>query len=527
MKQLFILIGLLLTCFCQQLSAQINSAAFIPMPNSCRALSCPPLVLGRQTKIYVNDVRLDFTAGLLTDILLKRMNIRACITHKKSEKAGIRLLLTQGGGKEAYSLRVDSKELCIAGATCQAVQHGVMTTDQLLLGNPMATEKHKLLPVQIDDSPRFAYRALMLDPARHFLPAADIKRYIDRMIRYKFNVLQLHLTDDQGWRMEVKGYPKLTEAGPYYTQEELKDLIDYAAKRQVEIIPELDIPGHTASLLAAYPQLGCTVNDTLPITIGKTTDRMLCCAQKEVYTLYRSILEQAAAIFPSPYIHLGGDEAAVEKNWALCERCRLLMKERGYTKASQLMIPFFDRMLSVVRKAGKRAILWCELNNIYPPADNYLFPYPKDVTLVSWRGGLTPTCIDIAGKEGNTLILAPGEYTYFDYPQLKGDLPEYNNWGMPVTTLQQAYAFDPGYNLPKEKQQHLAGVMGTLWGEAICDIHRATYMTYPRALALAEAGWTEMSNRSWTSFKTRIFPNLYDMMQEGISFRVPYEICNP
>ena len=203
-----------------------------------------------------------------------------------------------------------------------------------------------------------------------------------------------------------------------------------------------------------------------------------------------------------------------------------MMKELGYQKASQLMIPFFSRMLSFVQENNKTPILWCELDNIYPPANDYLFPYPKNVTLVSWRGGLTPTCLELTRKHGNPLIMAPGEYAYLDYPQLKGDFPEFNNWGMPVTTLEKSYQFDPGYGVPAEDQAHITGVMGTLWGEAIRDINRATYMAYPRAFALAEAGWTQMKFRNWESFKQRLYPNLTNLMKKGVSVRVPFEIAD-
>lgn len=170
------------------------------------------------------------------------------------------------------------------------------------------------------------------------------------------------------------------------------------------------------------------------------------------------------------------------------------------------------------------AILWCELDNIRMPASEYLFDYPQNVTLVSWRYGLTPKCIELSQQSGNPLLLAPGEYCYFDYPQYKNDLPEFLNWGMPTTTLQLTYEFDPTYNLSADQTSHITGVMGTLWAEAIKDINRVNYMTWPRGLALAEAGWTKMENRNWESFKTRLYPNIMQLMKEGISVRAPFEI---
>lgn len=226
-----------------------------------------------------------------------------------------------------------------------------------------------------------------------------------------------------------------------------------------------------------------------------------------------------------PGQHIGID-SHTEQNWATCPDCRELMKELGYEEASQFMAPFFGKILETVRQYGKKAILWCELDNIWPPANEYLFLYPTDVTLVTWRNALTPKCIELTRKDGHRLIMALGEHTYLDYPQYPGDLPEHNNWGMPVTTLEQSYRLDPGYGLPMEEQEHITGVMGTLWAEAIKDINRVTYMAFPRAMAIAEAGWSNIEQRSWESFKERIYPNITDMMKSGVSVRIPFEIID-
>ena len=518
-----IYISLYFVFFVSWLSAQDMTSALIPMPNQVNMLQGKPFCLvDGKTMIYINRPELEFAAHSLQSVIQERMQIT--LSSTESIRADIRLLIDPSiKGNEHYLIHVDSRGMTISGATVAAVYYGVKTVDQLLLGDVCTTMQKKISPVLIDDAPRFSYRALMLDPARHFLSVDDIKFYIDQMVCYKFNVLQLHLTDDQGWRIEIKKYPQLTNKD-YYTQEQLADLIRYAALRNVEIIPELDIPGHTTEILAVYPELGCDICvDTIP-KVGKQYDNMLCASVEKVYTVYQDIINEVSKLFPSHYIHLGGDEALVDKNWAVCSRCRALMVKLGYEKASQLMIPFFNRMLSFVRENKKTPIFWCELDNIYPPAKDYLFPYPKDVTLVSWRGGLTPTCLELTCKYGNPVIMAPGEYAYLDYPQLKGDFPEFNNWGMPVTTLQKCYLFDPGYGVSAKEQEHIQGVMGTLWAEAIQDINRVTYMTYPRGMALAEVGWTQMEYRNWDSFKHRLYPNLMNLMKKGVSVRVPFEI---
>ena len=519
------------TCLCLlflagYLVAQNNTSALLPMPNQITSVKGKPFtVRSGKTAIYLSQPELQFTANTLQNILSDRMQVEIPLASE-SDRADIRLLIDPAmEGNEHYRIEITSKRITISGATVRAVYYGVMTMDQLLLGDVCATTQKKISPVYVDDAPRFSHRALMLDPARHFLPVNDVKFFIDQMAHYKYNILQLHLTDDQGWRVEIKKHPKLV-GKDYYTQEQLAEIIQYAAQRNIEVIPELDIPGHTVAILAAYPELGCTHTDTLPKIVGKTTDLMLCANNQKVYSVYQDIIKEISSLFPSDYIHLGGDEAVIEKNWTQRTRCQAMMKELGYQKASQLMIPFFSRMLSFVQENNKTPMLWCELDNIYPPANDYLFPYPKNVTLVSWRGGLTPTCLELTRKHGNPLIMAPGEYAYLDYPQLKGDFPEFNNWGMPVTTLEKSYQFDPGYGVSAEDQAHIIGVMGTLWGEAIRDINRATYMAYPRAFALAEAGWTQMKHRNWESFKQRLYPNLTNMMKKGVSVRVPFEIVD-
>lgn len=517
---LVLLWGLLTT---SAINAQDNLSALVPMPNHVEQLKGKPFRFAeRRTEIgYANeDVR--FVAETLADIIKQRTGISVPLVSNK--QAPISLTIDpMMEGEEHYRITVTNKNIMLVGSSATALYRATMTMDQLLMGDVLATARDEMKPICIDDAPRFSRRALMLDPARHFLPIKDVKFFIDQMAKYKYNVLQLHLTDDQGWRVAINSHPRLASK-QHYTQEELRDLIQYAAERHIEIVPEVDIPGHTVAILAAYPELSCAHLKHDQVSVDKTTNRMVCAANEKSYTVLIDVINELAKLFPSPYLHLGGDEAAVPANWAKCDDCQAMMHEHGYTKATQLMIPFFDRILAAVRANGKRPILWCELNSIYYPASDYLFPYPKDVTLVTWRNGLTPTCLELTRQNGHQIIMAPGEYTYFDYPQWKNDFPEFNNWGMPITSLERCYELDPGYGTSPAEQEHIQGVMGTLWAEAIPDINRATYMAFPRALALAEAGWTEMSQRSWESFVIRMYPNLTDLMKCGVSVRVPYEI---
>ena len=505
------------------LNAQSNLTALMPMPNSITQVKGKPyrFAEGRTAIACANEDQ-QFVAESLASIIEQRTGVAVPVAT--DAKADITLALDPTlQGDEHYRIAVSHKGIALTGSTTEALYRAVTTIDQLLLGDLLATANDEMAPIVIDDAPRFGYRAMMLDPARHFLPVEDVKFFIDQMAKYKYNVLQLHLTDDQGWRVAIDSHPRLASQ-QHYTQDELRDIIQYAALRHIEVIPEMDIPGHTVAILAAYPELSCSHLKTDTVKVGITTNRMVCAANEQSYKVLCDVIVELTALFPSRYIHLGGDEAAVPANWAQCADCQAMMQERGYTKPTQLMTPFFDRILEAVRAAGKRPILWCELDNIYPPANDYLFPYPEDVTLVTWRWGLTPTCLTLTQQHEHPIIMAPGEYAYLDYPQWKNDFPEFNNWGMPLSTLENCYKLDPGYGRTVEEQAHVLGVMGTLWAEAIPDINRATYMAFPRALALAEAGWTEMSARNWESFVTRIYPNLTDLMKCGVSVRVPYEI---
>lgn len=531
-------LALILSCLFMAVSAQDNLSALIPMPNSIETSNKRATTEFDESTIICTTLESDdFLIQELKRITEKHLQITPA-TESKYRKNAIEIHIdTTLQEKERYILEVNKRGVVIKGCTKGALFMALQTFEQILIGDVCNTKSKKIEHIRIDDKPRFAHRAIMIDPARHFLPVKDVKFFIDQMARFKFNILQLHLTDDQGWRIEIKSHPKLTEVGAYrnngkspspdngyYTQEDIKDIIAYAAERNIEIIPELDIPGHSVAILTAYPELGCAFRQNENKELGRTTNMMLCANNEKVYTIYEDIIKEVAALFPSKSIHLGGDEAAVKENWAKCDDCFAMMQRLGYNNPSQLMIPFFSRILDTVRANGKEPILWCELDNIWPPANEYLFPYPSDVTLVTWRNALTPKCIELTHKHGHKLIMAPGEHAYLDYPQYPGDLPEFNNWGMPVTTLEKSYELDPGYNLPAENQAHIQGVMATLWAEAIRDVNRLTYMTFPRGMAIAEAGWSEMEQRDWDSFKNRIYPNIMEMMKCGVSIRVPFEI---
>lgn len=411
---------------------------------------------------------------------------------------------------EAYRLTITPREVRITGGSSAGVFYGVQTLRQLI------DENGDLPCVTVEDEPRFAHRGLMLDPARHFLPVTDLKRFIDAMALYKFNVLHLHLTDDQGWRVEIGKYPRLTEIGSvraetdgdgiphrgYYTQAELRELAAYAAERHVEIVPEFDIPGHSVAAVASYPWLSCQTIDTLQVrtTAGVSPD-LLCAGNDSTVAFVRDVVREIAAVFPSPRFHIGGDEAPLDR-WAQCPKCQARKTALGLKTDAELMGWLLGQVSETLEEAGKKPMIWYETN---------VPRYPAEATMFAWRMGLTPAVTDSAAACGWPLVLAPGEHAYFDYPQAADERPA--EW-MPVLSLRRAYDFDP-------QSPTAIGVEATLWGEYIPDIDKAFYMAFPRALALSEAAWSRPENRSWERFRTKLPHQLRLLEQVGIPFRRP------
>ncbi|MDO4691659.1 MAG: beta-N-acetylhexosaminidase [Porphyromonadaceae bacterium] len=521
--------------FCILSSGQIGAQpALIPYPNSLKT-SKGYLTLSKSVGIKVEDMKLLFAKNTLQAMLTDLCHLEV----HEAKHADIRLELATpwDASAEAYRLTIDKHGILIEGGAPQGVYYGLMTLRQLLLSAETQMQGIKLPCLQIEDAPKYRFRALMLDPARHFLPVDAVKQYIDRMSHYKLNTLQLHLTDDQGWRLAVDKHPRLTNVGAkrsgdnrieengFYSATDLLELVAYAEQRGIEIISEIDVPGHTAALLTAYPELRGDMHPDSTFVLGRTDNVMLSATTPKVYEVLDDVLANLATIFPrGSRLHLGGDESAIKRNWARSTEHRQLMRQLDYHSAEQLMGYFFERVLASARKHGFRPMLWCELDEIRMPAGRFLFDYPQDVALVSWRMGLTPKCIELTQQSGHELILAPGESAYFDYPQYRGDLPEHNNWGMPITTLKQAYTWDLGSGVTAKAHTHISGVMGTLWGEAIKNMDRAYYMTYPRALALAEIGWTELPHRQWTRFAKALPTVLDDLLRSGVPYRAPFEV---
>lgn len=436
---------------------------------------------------------------------------------------------------EAYTLTVTARGVDIKGKTAAGVFYGLMTLDQLLRGNG-STECVDALPqLTITDQPRTHIRELMVDPARIFIPFDELKAFVPEMARYKLNALHLHLVDDQAWRIEIKTYPRLTaEASSrwgqddmimpiegYYTQDQMRELVAFAAKYHVQIVPEIEMPGHELAAISVYPQLTCEGRQTPIRTTCGVSQLLLCPGNEFTFEFLGNVFRELADIFPSPYIHLGGDEAGNPplNCWTECPKCQSLKAKLGITTTDRsenwrLQGYLFDRIIALLRDTyGKTPMFWYE--------SDFKEIQPGCVTF-AWRTGQTQEALDAAVRNNARIMLCPGDHCYFDYPMAKGDMPEVN-WGMPQTTLHQTYLLDPSWGMGEEfEKNNLFGVAGTLWSECINTPERIYYQAYPRAIALSEAGWSMAENRSWEGFLTRLQPAVEDMMRRGITCSLEY-----
>jgi len=473
----------------------------------------------------IADETLFFEAEYLSKLLKKEHGIVSEIVSMKNEGSRIQLLLDGDmNDAEAYALEITEKQIIITGGSPSGVFYGIQSLRQWMWNNYDDCNK-VVSDVLIKDQPRYPYRALMLDPARHFLPVNDLKRYVDVMAQYKFNRLHLHLSDDQGWRIEIKKYPKLMEIGSvrsetdgdgkphsgFYTQQDMKALVAYAAQRHVSIIPEIDIPGHSVAAIASYPYLTCFEGQLEVRTTPGVSKDLLCGGNDEVFRFLDDVIDELAQVFPGEEFHIGGDEAPLD-HWKKCPKCQKRMKELKLSSPQHLMSYFFQRVNESLQKHKKKPLVWYELDVPY---------YPENSIMYAWRLGLSKEVIEKSRKQGYQLVCCPGEHAYFDYPQAKGE--ETCNW-MPVLPLEQVYKFEPTMELPAKETNHIIGVEATLWGEYIKDINRAFYMTWPRAMALSEVGWSEKKNRSWNDFKGKMDVHTSKLLHQAVYYRPPVEI---
>lgn len=441
-----------------------------------------------------------------------------------SKTKGIYFQKQNGNNKESYQLLIGPSSVQIIASDKAGAIHGMETLLQLQLLQP----DRKTLPcLKITDRPRFSYRGLMLDVSRHFYPVNTVKKIVDMMALYKLNTLHLHLTDAAGWRIEIKQYPELTHTaawrnkqrwkdwwngnrhyategepgayGGYYTQQEAKQLVQYAADRSITIIPEIEMPGHSEEVMAVFPQLACSGK---PYTQGE-----LCLGNDSTFIVLQNILQEIMNIFPSRYIHIGGDEA--EKTaWKKCPKCQARIRKEHLADEHELQSYGIRRMEKFLSAHGRRLLGWDEI------LEGGLAP---GATVMSWRGesgGIK------AAKAGHDVIMSPGGYCYFDaYQANPVTQPEAIGGYLP---LSKVYSYNPvPEDMNNSEAKHILGVQANVWTEYIPTAEHLEYMIFPRLLALAETGWTKNENKSWASFEERLQQQYLLLQRRNINYYRP------
>lgn len=430
-------------------------------------------------------------------------------------------------GTEGYLLKIMPREILIRANLPAGVFYGLQTLGQMLDG----AEGGKLPAVTITDHPRFSYRGMHIDVARHFMPIESLYRFVDYLAMHKMNVLHWHLVDDQGWRLEIKKYPKLTEVGAwrvdreelhwnsrplirpgekttyggFYTQEEVKALVQYARERYVTIIPEIEMPAHAMAALAAYPELSCTgiYQGVAPGGVWPIT-HIFCAGKEETFGFLEDVLTETMALFPSTFIHVGGDEAD-KTEWKKCPLCQKRIKEEGLKEEHELQSYFITRVEKFLSAHGRKLLGWDEI------LEGGLAP---EASVMSWRGeegGIA------AAKMGHTVVMTPGSHCYFDYYQGDPSLEPLAIGGL--TTLKKVYSFEPVPAVLTENEgKMILGAQGNHWTEYISTPEHLEYMAFPRLAALAEVVWSPKESRNWDDFSRRMNSQYLRYEKAGIRY---------
>lgn len=434
---------------------------------------------------------------------------------------------------EGYILEVKTNAVIIRAKTAAGAFYAVQTLRQIFPPEFGGTHSYGsvkwVVPTcLIQDAPRFAYRGMHLDVSRHFFQPVFVKKYIDMLAMHKFNTFHWHLTDDQGWRVEIKKYPELqrtascrkeTLIGHYndmphrfdgkkycgfYTQREIKDIVDYAKKRFITIIPEIEMPGHALAALSAYPEFGCTGGPYEAATYWGIFEDVFCAGNEKTFAFLDDVMAEVCDMFPSTYIHIGGDECP-KTRWEKCPKCQKRMKDEGLKDAHELQSYFIRRMEKTLALHNRKIIGWDEI------LEGGLAP---NATVMSWRGtegGIA------AARAGHDAIMCPGTHCYFDHYQ--GDPATEPTAIGGLTTLEKVYSYEPvPEGLLPEQSKHILGAQGNVWTEYMPRSEQVEYMAFPRAVALAEALWTPKSKRNWTDFSIRIQPHMARLDATGLKF---------
>lgn len=493
----------------------------VPQPQEIKQVKSKPFMLTASTTIVsLNDSEeMRRNAQFLKEYIADVCKLNLAVDSKKGTSSIILAIDPKIKNSEGYSIVVNSKGVVIKGATAQGVFYGVQTLRKSL---PITTVAGsiELAPVVIDDAPRFGYRGMMLDCARHFFPLEFVKRYIDLLAMHNMNVFHWHLTEDQGWRLEIKKYPELTQKGSirqgtqvghndgvfdgvpyggYYTQEQAREIVEYARQRYITVIPEFDIPGHTKAALACYPELGCTGGPYQVARSWGVFQDVLCLGKEKTFTFVQDVLDEIMDIFPSKVIHIGGDEAPTVA-WEQCPLCQKKMKEEG-VDAKHFQGYFTNRIEKYLNSKGHSIMGWDEILE---------GKISTTATVMSWRGAEPGIQ---AALKGHDVVMTPNTHNYFDYYQANDK--EEKKLGLigGLSTVENVYNYNPTPSvLPDSVRKHILGVQANLWTEYIAGKDIAEYQILPRMAALAEVQWTTQP-KNYEGFKERLtrFVSFYDL----------------
>jgi hexosaminidase len=489
----------------------------VPLPNSVTMEAGEqPFALDAGTRVYVErgSEASEQTAAYLADVIGRGTGFQFEISKTDSPtfvSNGI-LLTTKNArtvlGKEGYELEVTEKGVVIRAPQAAGLFYGVQTLRQLLpaaIYGAGARTEWTVPCLKIMDAPRFTWRGLHLDVARQFHDVTFIKRYLDNMAMHKLNVFHWHLTDDQGWRIEIKKHPKLTEKGPFYTQDEIREIVAYAAQRHITVLPEIDVPAHCRAVTARYPELLCD-GEPHKYGFGGVAANTLCAAKEGSYTFVDEVLAEIVPLFPCEYVHMGGDERP-QGIYEQCESCQKTIKDRNLRDANHLQDHFECRVQKMLRKHGKKMMGWDELL--------HGTDLEKDYVVMTWN---RPERGVDAAKLGYRNVMSPAPFNYFDLAYSEDPSEPGLRWAG-VVSVEKTYSFDPRpTNVNAEVADRVFGVHGCLWGAQ----PKPDYMLFPRLCALAEVGWTPQAQRDWPGFWRRLTGKHFARLDiAGIKYRIP------
>lgn len=438
------------------------------------------------------------------------------------------------GGKESYELEVRKDRVNIRARETAGLFYGVQTLLQLLPPQVFSARATpgidwQIPSVSIHDQPRFQWRGAMLDVSRHFFNPDEIKRFLDLMALHKLNVFHWHLTDDQGWRIEIKHYPRLTQVGAwrkhigfnldphsstaygpdgryggYYRQEQVRDIVAYAQARHISIVPEIEMPGHCSAALAAYPELSCSGGPYTTDMSEAVKAGVFCAGNEQTFEFLETVLTEVTDLFPSEFVHVGGDEVPTG-NWHACPRCQARMKQEGLTRERDLETYFLRRIEAFLATRKKRMIGWSEI------ANTSLAP---STVVMDWIGGGAE-----AARAGHDVVMSPENFCYLDFYQSKDRSREPPAAGA-YLPLKQVYAFEPvPATAPVSARAHFLGGQGNLWTEYMPSFSQVEYMAFPRLSALSETLWSPVQARDWQDFRTRLLQHEQRLRGLGVHYR--------